>query len=69
MILVMLDRLDRLNPAGWFEFPTLAAAERFAAAARRRHPGRAVVVLPRDGVQELNTDHLDEIPTEIGDLL
>lgn len=64
MILVLLDRLDRSNPAKWFQFPTSAAAERFAAAARRRHPGRGVVVLNQDpGVQELNTDN------EIGELL
>lgn len=67
MILVLLDRLDRSNPAKWFQFPTSAAAERFAAAARRRHPGRGVVVLDPDeiptGVQELNTDY------EIGELL
>lgn len=63
MILVFLDQLDRLNPASWYEFPTPAAAARFAAAARRRHPGRAVVVHD-PGVQELNTG-----THEIGELL
>jgi hypothetical protein len=53
MTLVILGRLDGFNPPCWYEFPTAAAAERFAAAARRRHPGRAVSV--QDPLSELES--------------
>jgi len=47
---VWLGRIDWINPPVCsYQFPTEAAAERFADAARRRHPGRAVSIqLPEE---------------------